>query len=369
MSIDLTLIEGIINELNIGLNYIYSILFLQIALILIRQWYIERKKESRDKIALSYGIFYVFLFIGTLIYFYIDTINISDYLYEVIFLISLIIIGIGGAVFTFTIENTIRKIFDTKFIITILFSILLIIIPFIYYYETQFFYLLLGILILVSVSLQVFFTVYFIRNTFGGIRKKLGYSLIGLIIIFIGLAFSTKMGNEILESHTTFYFLIIFISKFATIFGLNLILYGLTGYSFLLESQWRENLISLHIIDKKRHIDLYHRNFDIDIGKDIRRGDLFAGGISGMVTIIKELTNSDELPDNIHKEDNLIMLEYGEEIITVMITKKNLLNARYFLKVITTQFEQYYLDYYDRWEENSELFTPMNSIIKDIIKF
>ncbi|MBD3229688.1 MAG: hypothetical protein GF329_16020 [Candidatus Lokiarchaeota archaeon] len=368
MSIDL-LIEGIISELNIGLNYVYSILFLQLGLILIRQWYIDKKSESRDKIALGYGLYYLFLFVGTLIYFSIDTIDISGYYYEILFLISLIVIGIGGLVFTFTIENTIKKILDTKFIISILFVILLIFIPIIYYFETQFFYLLLGVLILVNVSLQIIFIVYFIHNTFGSIRKKLTYSLIGLVFSLIGLAFSSKMGIDILKKYLDTYYLIIFISKFMTIFSLNLILYGLTGYSFLLESQWKENLISLHIIDKKRHIDLFYRDFDESQKDDIRREDLFAGGISGIVTVIKEITESDELPDNIHKEDNLIMLEYGEKIITVMITRANLLNARYFLKVITTQFEQYYLDYYDRWEENAELFTPMNSIIKEIIKF
>ena len=159
----------------------------------------------------------------------------------------------------------------------------------------------------------------------------------------------------------------IFASKLLIIAGLNLVYYGFTGPSFTFESEWKKNLISLHIIDKDRGIVLFNHNFS---EAKVRSEDLFASGISGLVELLEEYTNSDQTIDVIQKEQNIIILEYGEKTISAMISKKNLHNSRFVLREITNRFEDYYNEYYEQWPElHSDFFkTLIPKIMEDLIK-
>lgn len=124
-------------------------------------------------------------------------------------------------------------------------------------------------------------------------------------------------------------------------------------------------MISVHIVDKERGFNLYSKNF---IGSEIETNPLLAGGIAGVAKVIQELTASDQNLDEIRKEDNLIMLEHGRKTIIAIVTKKNLLNARFFLQELTFQFESAYLEWYDMWKQDSELFKPVEFMINNLIK-
>ena len=91
--------------------------------------------------------------------------------------------------------------------------------------------------------------------------------------------------------------------------------------------------------------------------------------ISGLVKIFEELSESDKDVDIIRKEDKIILLEHGQKVITTIIIKKNLQNARFFLKELTKKFEQFFLDYYDRWPNYSENFfqSVIQNVVKDLI--
>ncbi|MHC1591034.1 MAG: hypothetical protein ACXQS8_03040, partial [Candidatus Helarchaeales archaeon] len=131
------------------------------------------------------------------------------------------------------------------------------------------------------------------------------------------------------------------------------------------ESQWKNSLISLYIIDKDREISLFHQDF---MPSQVQGSDIIGVGLAGVAKILKELTASNQELDQIKKGGNLIFLEHGEKIVTAIILKKNLLNTHSFLKEITKHFENNFMEFYDEWQENGMLFKPISVVIKRILK-
>jgi hypothetical protein len=155
------------------------------------------------------------------------------------------------------------------------------------------------------------------------------------------------------------------------VFGIVLIMFGFNGYTFFLEAQWKENLIWLFIIDKTRLKILYNKNF---LPEAMENEEIFAGGIPGIETIIKQFTQSREGIDVIKLENRLILLSHGEKVITALIVKKNIQNADYILKQITKKFEFFfwdYLKYYESYKSilsQAEIFKPMEMLIRTLLK-
>lgn len=353
-------------EIIIGLNYLVQIFIFQIGFLFIKQWYDGFKKELSNKIVLSYGFYYLSLAISLFINSYSYYQEISSLLFNEILILSAVIRFIGGITFSITIERYFQRNLRTKFLFSIFFTISLSLIPF--FINTTYFYQIIDIFNLFYISLPIIFSIYFIENSFSQIKKKLRISLIGIILLFFSLFFNSERRLNLIQEIFSNSSYIIIGFKLMGILGIFLFSSNTIGLSFSLETQWQKNLISLYIIHKKRNICLYYKDFS---ESEIKNEEVFAGGISGVEKIIKQFTDSKKDLNVIHMENNIIQLEFGEEIIAAMILKKNLSDTRIVLKEITKMFEFYFWDYLknaDFLADRSELFKPMEIIIRKLIK-
>ncbi len=361
--------NGILTEVSDSLNYVVAIFLLQIAIFFSKQWYDDRKNQLSNISILSYGLYYFFFSIGGAIAFYFGSRGGNPFdVYPVYMVLASSLRGIGGVLFAFIIEWRILK--KTKYLISISLIALLSISPFLI--NTPIISQIIGSINLILLGLPIIFTLYFMGKTYGVIRQKLFLALLGLILVGVGLAFSTYNLNQqiqsVFPSNVGFFTLSM---KFLIIFSVILIIYGFHGYSFFLETEWKSNLISLYIIDKNRNIELYHKDF---LESEINREEMFAGGIAGLAKIVKDFSKSRKEVDIINLGKNNILLAHGETIIATMLVKKELQHAQYFLKTIILKFEAVFYDYlknYETYQEalsQKEIFQPMEILIRDIIK-
>ena len=86
-------------------------------------------------------------------------------------------------------------------------------------------------------------------------------------------------------------------------------------------NEWKNSIIKFFCIHTIKSANLYHRDFKE--GQDIDE-DLFAGGISGIMTLIKEMTKSDSGTKVIEQHDKKIILESGLYITCILISTMNL---------------------------------------------
>ena len=355
-------------EIIVILNYIISIFIAQIGLMFTHQSFKERKKKIKSEISTSYGLFYIFLAIGILIKIIITYHNFSIQLYDLLYLSSIILRGLGIGIFIATLEYNIQRVIKSRYLISVAFFILLISISIFYY--NIYFEVLLNILNIIQIILPIIFTIYVIRNTYGKIRKKSQITFLGTIILFVGLFITSKSFLERIEIIYIDITWFLFYSNIVIFIGIFLLIYSFSGYNFMIEIRWRKNLISIHIIDKIRHKSLYFQNF---FEAEVKSQDLFAGGISGLDNLIKRFTDADKSIDIINYKDKKIILDYGEKIISAMIIKRNPQNLRYILNQITKKSESYfweYLEYYDKYEtllDKSEFLKPLDDMVDEII--
>ncbi len=351
-------------EISIGLNYVIVAFLFQIGVFFMFQW-----KQVKNLIVLSYGFYFIFYSLGILIYFYISNNDMSLQTFNSALIISNFMRGTGVILFSIIMEYKLRNIFKTKYLFSISSSLLVLTIP--YFINEPQLVRIIDLFNLFSFFIPFIFTIYFFKNSLWEVRKKLKFSIMGLIVSFGSLALSSQHRLEMINALLPFPHVIIFSSKLLAILGLFMIFYGFLGYSFYLESQWKYNLVSIHVMMKTKGITLYQKNY---LESEIRREDLFAGGISGVSKTMQSFTDSKKQLQEIQIGENLILLEFGEYIMTGMIIKRRLLNARYVLREINQKFEQYFWDYltnYDDYSEsysNAELFKPFELIINELIK-
>ena len=330
--------------------------------------YIERRKELQNLIILSYGIYILFFAIGNIFYFISITYPMPVEVFNNYFISSIIFRGIGGIVFSVVIEFNIQKSWKTRYVVSILFIGSVVTFPFLL--NTSLFNLLINGFNFLFVVSPLIFTYYFARNVYGETKRRLKGALVGFLLIGCGLSVTSYGILGILEPLEYFPYLLFF-SRLLAILGIILVIFGFHGYAFFLEYQWKKNLISLIIIDKVRTVELYHKDF---LGDKLKNGGILAGGIAGIVNIIKQFTESQRNIDLINIENKVILLDHGTHIITALLVKTNLQQAKYILKQITLKFEAFFWDYLKASASQGtslapeEISKPMEIMLRDIMK-
>ena len=366
---DLYYVDNPLRDVFIAFDYIIAIFILQIGLLFVKQWYKESKKQLRNNIILGFGVYFILFSAGMGIIFYIMNHAMPSQDFDFYFIGSIYLRGIAGIFLAFLLERTIQITLRTRYLISVALMGLLGVIPFCL--NTSFLYPVLNAINLLLISLPLIFTLYFIKNTVGGMRRKLFITIPGFLLLGFGLYITTPRILEVIEGTLVNASMVILASKFLTVFGIVLIMFGFNGYTFFLEAQWKENLIWLFIIDKTRLKILYSKNF---LPEAMENEEIFAGGIPGIETIIKQFTQSHEGIDVIKLENRLILLSHGEKVITALIVKKNIQNADYILKQITKKFEFFFWDYLKYYESYKsilsqvEIFKTMEMLIRTLLK-
>lgn len=364
-------IVGANRGLLIGLNYVITILVFQLGMMLVIRWYLERKKQIKNKLIMIFGIYYVLFSLSYLIYSFIIFHGIAGIILYSSLWISILLITIGGFCFSYMVETTIKKSINTRYTISILLFVLFILMVAFQYFPIS--YVFRDVF---NTALQIppmILTLYFIRNTHSKVRLKLQISFLGFVVLLLSFYFSSLESMNLILNLFILWFsvVIIMVSKFLMLLGLALIFYGFGGYSFFLELEWKDNLISLYVIDKSRRISLYQKLF---LKYDIKHEEMFAGGITGIMGMIKEFMEAKKDIEEIRLKNNLILMQHGEKIITALLLKKKLKNAPYILGEITSKFALIFGEYlesdsnYELASKDSSIFRPMDLFIKDLLK-
>ncbi|MHA1253179.1 MAG: hypothetical protein ACTSRP_24570, partial [Candidatus Helarchaeota archaeon] len=259
----------------------------------------------------------------------------------------------------------------------LLINYLIMIIAFENYYYIYF--LILTIIIFYSIISSQY---NLIKNSVSTIRKKfivlfLGQLFLSISLIFFNNPLKIPFIKEINPISVLFFSLII-IGALLTIFG---------GYKFPIyfDFRWKENILKLYIFHENTRKILFQYDFKnkifpdkIESYEDQNKSlDLITHLITGIEKITSKALNNNNQMEIIKHGEFVFFIEYGDKyinshIIYALISKKELENLKYLLKLIKEQFQGYYyeilknLDLLFGYEK--EIFLHFNNIIKELIK-
>lgn len=214
----------------------------------------------------------------------------------------------------------------------------------------------------------------------GQIRKRLFIILIGAEIEIVSMLVGGYMvGNVLLPAQNDL--LVIFSIPFF-ITGLTIIFFGVFRFPAFLEFKWKDNLLSLLIINREGFNLLYYSDFGKDLEgmrKDNLKQFLFtlSRGVFGIEDIASSISiASKKNLSKINHENLLILLEHADKpfsnIIFALLVKEEMMSLRYILTVIKNQFQNYYkplllnLDAFKGKEQ--QMFSTFTEKLMSIIK-
>lgn len=127
------------------------------------------------------------------------------------------------------------------------------------------------------------------------------------------------------------------------------------------EIEWKTSLQEFFCITSTNGICIYHYNFLEESNIDPQ---LFAGGISGVCSLVQEMTQSQKRTKVIDQEDKTLLLEFGDYITCVLLCTSNLHILRNKLKEIIQEIEFLFKDELVHWTGKIDIFNPIGKLIK-----
>ncbi len=183
------------------------------------------------------------------------------------------------------------------------------------------------------------------RETDGTIRRDIGSSLIGGIVLGIGIGISADLVVNMVGDYVIAIGLIIQLLGMITI-GLSL--YGIrTTDEFL----WHSEVQTLYVIFNSLCICSY----SIEKDTALKDADLFGGGLASVLMVAQSIMKSEEPPEHIEYQNLNFLVRVGKQnfsgsrVITVLLVKKNLTILNEKLGQFVDSFENQYKDVLNNW--------------------
>jgi len=132
------------------------------------------------------------------------------------------------------------------------------------------------------------------------------------------------------------------------------------------EIEWRDEIINLYVISSSGII-MSDYSFKQEVSGD---SDLLAGGITGIVAILKEIIGSLKDLKSIDHEDKKLLFEYppNRAFLVALFTKKDLNILRTKLKKLTSQIHDVFWETLADWNGNIEILAPIKTMIRNIFE-
>jgi hypothetical protein len=196
---------------------------------------------------------------------------------------------------------------------------------------------------------------YMIRRDEGSARMKSLGAFLGIFLIFIGYALDTMIG-AILFPFTE-------ISILETILMMSgAILISFSKY----EVTWTHAMKYLMI--SRSSVALFDYQFASDKDAQTRDTTLLAGGFSGVIILLKELTKSEQQIKVVDQGDIKVLIEYGKHIIAMLYSTHELKILRDKLRKLVVEVEELYAEILPVWAGNIDIFKPVNSMVERIFQ-
>ncbi len=125
------------------------------------------------------------------------------------------------------------------------------------------------------------------------------------------------------------------------------------------------NPVALYVLHKANGLLLFEYHFKH--GQEIS-GDLFSGALSSFDTLFREVLKSQGRLTFIDRENSVILIEYGEYTIHVLLQDRESIDSRKRLKLSTVEFEETFSAYLEAYSERTSLtvFEPAKSIVEKL---
>lgn len=119
------------------------------------------------------------------------------------------------------------------------------------------------------------------------------------------------------------------------------------------ERQWFSKLRQLYVINEGG-INLFNYSFSPQKTDPL----LVSGGISGLCTIVQELTMSESKLKVITQEKAIIILNHGSFVTSALIVSEDLKVLHRKLEIFTNEFEKFFGALFKSWVGDTSIFTP-----------
>ncbi|MHA1638333.1 MAG: hypothetical protein ACTSUO_01030 [Candidatus Thorarchaeota archaeon] len=219
---------------------------------------------------------------------------------------------------------------------------------------------LFNILALFSSSVALIGVLLFLRharkNTTGVVRRNIGLIVMGFLMGWVGFIGRSEFVYDNLGA--PFY-----------VFGITLLLVGILIFGVTLtysvaldELDWQKQLVALYVI-KKGGILAYHHEFTKDLEAD---QGLTAAGISGVQSLLQEITNSEEGLNIVSIGSYEILFAHGSGIITVLIANEPYHMLLDKVEDFNHQFENIFLPLMGKYSSDVSEFTSVRELVESI---
>ncbi|NVM01309.1 MAG: hypothetical protein HWN67_03175 [Candidatus Helarchaeota archaeon] len=195
------------------------------------------------------------------------------------------------------------------------------------------------------------FRKYIVEVTIGLFSLVSGY-VIASMHPFISLEYSLIIK---LMGHTIF------------VVGIILIAIGFWGLPSIKALEWKEKIKHLFIIFEGG-VNIYDQSFIIEETEKTIQSDLMAGGISGITTLMQELTKSKEKAEVIKQKDVHVIFKYGKYVTAALITIEDLEILHTKLKMLVEEFESLFQYILPDWKGDLDVFSPVKVMVKRVFK-
>ncbi|MHA1427486.1 MAG: MFS transporter [Candidatus Helarchaeota archaeon] len=132
------------------------------------------------------------------------------------------------------------------------------------------------------------------------------------------------------------------------------------------EMDWYNDIVHLYVISSGGIIMADYSFIEAGIGDS----DLLAGGLSGVMTLLKEIVGSSQQLKSIDHEDKKLLFEYAynQQFLVALLTKKNLNILRTKLKKLTAQIQAVFWETMMNWDGNLDVLAPIKTMIRNIFE-
>ncbi len=339
-----------------GLGFIIVVIFLYFFIAIMKKALIARKHDV--EVAQFYAIAHMFLFFALVrLFLNYNEFHLIEYGAEEI--ITYKLAAFFGYLFfisfIFVTERIIKK---TKYIFTMVCLILCC-------YGIFFIGTIQALRIYTQVTLPIIalillvnYLVILVVKTKGDLRRKMGYTLLLMVLAFFFYVIDTVVGEV---------FFLIPQQATALIARSGLLVTGLllgnifVSFETFTEIDWPHKLRDLFILSKGG-MKLFH--FSFTGGENYEDLDLISAGISGIKALIAEMIKSKDNLRVVDHQDLKLIFEYGDHVILVLLVSENLKIYRSKLATLRTQFENFFQDIFAKWDGDLDIFLPTKQLVK-----
>ncbi len=317
------------------------------------KYYRNVKDQKLSRNELDWALFFVSFGFTHFFYQFADYYPVDHQFFSFLGYISM---GIGIFLFTTHLEKI--KTIQTKWVFPAITFIILLSFIITYIYDPRLPQTLAIILIIPATIIIP----YFIFRMFKTLSRRYQFYTIGL---FGGLSF-ILVGNlgasDVAVSIFGTYIRIL--ASLLMILGISLLALFFNILPSLSELNWYDKLKYIIIIDQTG-ICLYDEDFQEKTRLNKR---LLAAALFNVHEFLDQMTKGFKKLKILEKGDEFFILEYGQQVIGVLVTTELLESLKYLLRSFVIEFENFYSDILKSWNGDARMFLPTSQLTSKIFK-